>query len=83
MKPAAVTPQGTAHPRAIRFNRAVPIGTLVRVCRPGREDYSARTLNWATHRADDQVVVDLVGGTLPVPIEYVRAPAAAEVAHAA
>lgn len=79
----AAGPAHTGHPRAVRFNRACPIGTEVEVQAPGRAPYRAKTHNWATGRADGRVVVDLAHGTTPVPVEYIRLPKTEGATHAA
>jgi hypothetical protein len=68
----------TGHPRAVRFNRAVPIGTTVIVTEPGRKPVAARTLNWATGKPDGSVVVDLEGFHRSTPLDYIRLPKAGE-----
>jgi hypothetical protein len=87
MNPASTPalPAHTGHPRAVKFNRAVPIGTTVIVQEPGRQAVSARTINWATGKPDGRVVVDLDGFYRSTPIEYIRLPerARVEVPHAA
>lgn len=79
----AAGPAHTGHPRAVRFNRACPIGTTVIVHEPGRKPVAARTINWATGKPDGRVVVDLDGFYRATLLDHIRLPKAGEGEHVA